>query len=129
MVDIYHLKCLENDLLVNPNTLILMALCIDHNISFVQDKHIDFFNVKHTELGAPIKNLSRCADNDVVVQFAATSDYMEQIKIEFISMDFLSFLRIQNQNKIVRNLLSSPRTANRNLIGENCAIFAATSPV
>lgn len=94
-----HLKCLERDLLVNPNTLVLMALCIDHNISFVQDKHIDFFDVKHTELGAPIKNLSRCADNDVVVQLAATSDYTEQIKIKFISKDFLSIFNTRRKSE------------------------------
>lgn len=58
--------------LVNANALILMSLCIDHDIGFIQHEHRDFFDVKHTEFRAPIQNFSRCANDDVVIQFGIT---------------------------------------------------------
>lgn len=64
----------NNFLLVDADALILMALGCNHNIGFIQHKHTDPFDVKHTELGAPIEHFSWCANDDMVIQFRTTSD-------------------------------------------------------
>lgn len=59
---------------MNPDTLILVTLSSNHDVSFVQHKDTDFLDVKNTEFGAPIKHFARCANDNVIIQFCTTGN-------------------------------------------------------
>uniref|UniRef100_A0A8C7MMG6 Uncharacterized protein n=1 Tax=Oncorhynchus kisutch TaxID=8019 RepID=A0A8C7MMG6_ONCKI len=41
---------------LNAYTLVLMTLCSDHDVSFVQDKHFDLLGVDELELQTPVQH-------------------------------------------------------------------------
>ena len=45
-----------------------MALRIYHNISFIEDKHVDLLQVNHPETCAPVQQRARCTDHNVIRQ-------------------------------------------------------------
>uniref|UniRef100_A0A672NVK7 Uncharacterized protein n=1 Tax=Sinocyclocheilus grahami TaxID=75366 RepID=A0A672NVK7_SINGR len=54
-----HLANYErNPVPLDTNALVLMALCGDHDISFIQDEHLDLPGVDEFKLLAPIQNSS-----------------------------------------------------------------------
>uniref|UniRef100_A0A8C2E9Y3 Uncharacterized protein n=1 Tax=Cyprinus carpio TaxID=7962 RepID=A0A8C2E9Y3_CYPCA len=59
------LKCgreqqhLRNPVPLDTNALVLMALCGDHDISFIQNEHLDLLGVDEFKLLAPIQNSTR----------------------------------------------------------------------
>uniref|UniRef100_A0A673JWE2 Uncharacterized protein n=1 Tax=Sinocyclocheilus rhinocerous TaxID=307959 RepID=A0A673JWE2_9TELE len=50
---------LRNPVPLDTNALVLMALCGDHDISFIQDEHLDLPGVDEFKLLAPIQNSAR----------------------------------------------------------------------
>lgn len=51
---------------MNANTLILMALGVNHNVRLVQNEHRDFLHIDHLELDDPVQNLAGCSDDYVI---------------------------------------------------------------
>uniref|UniRef100_A0A673LWD4 Uncharacterized protein n=1 Tax=Sinocyclocheilus rhinocerous TaxID=307959 RepID=A0A673LWD4_9TELE len=74
----------KNPVPLDTNALVLMALCGDHDISFIQDEHLDLPGVDEFKLLAPIQNSTRSANHDLTVQKILTS----KIKaLTFVSSD------------------------------------------
>uniref|UniRef100_A0A672MD04 Uncharacterized protein n=1 Tax=Sinocyclocheilus grahami TaxID=75366 RepID=A0A672MD04_SINGR len=49
----------KNPVPLDTNALVLMALCGDHDISFIQDEHLDLPGLDEFKLLAPIQNSTR----------------------------------------------------------------------
>lgn len=54
------------------NTLLLMALGRNHNVSFIKYENMNLSNVKYAEFCDPIEHFSRCTNNDVIIKGCAT---------------------------------------------------------
>lgn len=68
--------------LVDSNALVLMTLCCNHHVGFIQHEHANLLYVKYTELAAPIKHLPGRTNDDVVIQLCTASNYRNVIKIK-----------------------------------------------
>uniref|UniRef100_A0A673JSQ0 Uncharacterized protein n=1 Tax=Sinocyclocheilus rhinocerous TaxID=307959 RepID=A0A673JSQ0_9TELE len=66
---------LRNPVPLDTNALVLMALCGDHDISFIQDEHLDLPGVDEFKLLAPIQNSARSANHDLFLSFAFTTKH------------------------------------------------------
>lgn len=51
---------------LDADALILVALSSYHHISLIQNKHLDLLGVDELELGAPVQNSSRGADDNLL---------------------------------------------------------------
>lgn len=61
--------------LVDSNALVLMTLCCNHHVGFIQHEHANLFYIEYAELAAPIEHLSGRTNDDVVIQLCTASDY------------------------------------------------------
>lgn len=52
-----------------------MALLINHYIGLIQNENHNFFDVEHTHFCAPVKNFTRCTDDDVVVELGTSFNW------------------------------------------------------
>lgn len=55
----------SNPVPLDTNALVLMALCGDHDISFIQDEHLDPLGLDEFKLLAPIQNCTGSANHDL----------------------------------------------------------------
>uniref|UniRef100_A0A8C1NQ08 Uncharacterized protein n=1 Tax=Cyprinus carpio TaxID=7962 RepID=A0A8C1NQ08_CYPCA len=64
---------LSNPVPLDTNALVLMALCGDHDISFIQDEHLDPLGLDEFKLLAPIQNCTGSANHDLYPSVINTS--------------------------------------------------------
>uniref|UniRef100_A0A8C6XZG8 Uncharacterized protein n=1 Tax=Naja naja TaxID=35670 RepID=A0A8C6XZG8_NAJNA len=66
-----HLPLLPSPL--DADALVLVPLGGDHDIGLIQNKHPDLFGVNELELGTPVQDGARCADDDLFGDLLATA--------------------------------------------------------
>ena len=54
---------------LDADALILVALSSYHHVSLIQNKHLDLLGVNELELGAPVQNSPRGANDNVLTDF------------------------------------------------------------
>uniref|UniRef100_A0A671NK09 Uncharacterized protein n=1 Tax=Sinocyclocheilus anshuiensis TaxID=1608454 RepID=A0A671NK09_9TELE len=73
---------LRNPVPLDTNALVLMALCGDHDISFIQDEHLDL-----PGLLAPIQNSARRANHDLFLDIMGSTIKNQTCQLTFVSSD------------------------------------------
>ncbi|MFT7812897.1 hypothetical protein AGIG_G18398 [Arapaima gigas] len=58
--------------------LVLVALCGNHDISLVQDKHLDLLGVDELELYAPVQHCARSADDNLFLDLHPSLHFIYQ---------------------------------------------------
>uniref|UniRef100_A0A3Q3KNQ1 Uncharacterized protein n=1 Tax=Monopterus albus TaxID=43700 RepID=A0A3Q3KNQ1_MONAL len=53
---------------LDADTLVLVSLCGDHDISLIQNKHFDLLGLYELEFTAPVQHGTRCANNNLFLQ-------------------------------------------------------------
>uniref|UniRef100_A0A8C7FVC2 Uncharacterized protein n=1 Tax=Oncorhynchus kisutch TaxID=8019 RepID=A0A8C7FVC2_ONCKI len=53
---------------LDPDALVLVTLCGDHDISLVQDKDADLLGVDDLQFGAPVQDRARCPDDNLLLK-------------------------------------------------------------
>uniref|UniRef100_A0A3B3S3Z3 Uncharacterized protein n=1 Tax=Paramormyrops kingsleyae TaxID=1676925 RepID=A0A3B3S3Z3_9TELE len=65
---------------LDANTLVLVALCGNHDISFIEHKHLNLLGVNELELNTPVQHCARGANNNMLLPKKKT-------KLTFIASD------------------------------------------
>uniref|UniRef100_A0A673ZEW2 Uncharacterized protein n=1 Tax=Salmo trutta TaxID=8032 RepID=A0A673ZEW2_SALTR len=53
---------------LDPDALVLVTLCGDHDISLVQDKDADLLGVDDLQFRAPVQDCARCPDDNLLLK-------------------------------------------------------------
>lgn len=61
-------------LLVNTNALVLVPLSSYHDISFIENKDLNFAQIKASELGSPIQYFPGSTDKNMLGQLRSSRD-------------------------------------------------------
>uniref|UniRef100_A0A8C9S8C9 Uncharacterized protein n=1 Tax=Scleropages formosus TaxID=113540 RepID=A0A8C9S8C9_SCLFO len=86
-------------------TLILVALCGNHDISLIQHKHLDLFGINELKLEAPVQHCARSANDNLTTlepTFIASDGIFQfnfRIKFPHLFNDFSKTLKTNKKNK------------------------------
>ena len=61
---------------MNANALILVALGSDHDVRFVQNEHLHFGQVKAAQFRAPVEQLARRTDQQMICQLRSSGNFI-----------------------------------------------------
>ena len=78
---------------LDADALILVALSSYHHVSLIQNKHLDLLGVNELELGAPVQNSPRGANDNVLTDLLTSfhcGDKTFSVGISMVSSAFLS---------------------------------------
>uniref|UniRef100_A0A2K6MPD4 Uncharacterized protein n=1 Tax=Rhinopithecus bieti TaxID=61621 RepID=A0A2K6MPD4_RHIBE len=67
-----HLAVPGQSLPLDADALILVALSGYHDVSFIQNKHLDFLGINELELGAPVQHGPRGANDNLLADLLAS---------------------------------------------------------
>uniref|UniRef100_A0A8C5HRX8 Uncharacterized protein n=1 Tax=Gouania willdenowi TaxID=441366 RepID=A0A8C5HRX8_GOUWI len=103
-----HNFCFHKPL--NANTLVLVTLCGNHDVSFIQDKHLDLLGVYEPKFTAPVQHSTRCANDDLLLHLTfISSDGVNQFNLRIVFshlLDHLTSLKSQLIASIIGNAVS-----------------------
>ena len=77
---------------MDADALILMALSSYHHVSLIQNKHLDLLGVNELELGTPVQNSSRGANDNLLTDLLTSFHCRDKVFFMDMSMANLALL-------------------------------------
>lgn len=81
---------------LDADALVLVALSSYHHVSLIQNKHLDLLRVNELELGAPVQNSPRGANDNVFTDLLTSFHCGDKMFSVGISMKKSAFLSEKN---------------------------------
>uniref|UniRef100_A0A7N6A380 Uncharacterized protein n=1 Tax=Anabas testudineus TaxID=64144 RepID=A0A7N6A380_ANATE len=75
---------------LDTDTLVLVSLCCNHDVSLIQYKHFDLLGVYELELTAPVQHGTRCANDNIATTETTQSMMTENYKKKKRGLTFIS---------------------------------------